>query len=233
MAFEWAVLTNLDTGTRIEVLFNPNEYSLNKDNNFAQAAVPGLSTPLLQFVHGNLRTLEMELMFDSFEQHKHTTRTITQAHSDVRKLTQKVVDLMAINPETHAPPVVLFSWGGLKFTGVLSRVNQRFTMFLESGVPVRARLQVTFQEWKTALQEAKEVRRQTADYTRRYRLAQGETLAQVAAAFYADPTLWRPIAIANGIEDPRRVETALELNVPKLPYRDPDSGLLYTAGAAA
>jgi hypothetical protein len=232
MALEWAVLTNLDSGERIEVLFNPNEYSLNKDNNFAQAAVPGLSTPLLQFVHGNLRTLELELQFDSFEEHKHSSRTVTRAQSDVRRLTQKVVDLMAINPETHAPPVVLFSWGGLNFTGVLSRVNQRFTMFLESGVPVRARLSVTFQEWKTARQEAKEVRRQTADYTRRHRVAQGETLAQVAAVFYGDPTLWRPIAIANGIEDPRRLEAALELTVPKLPYRDPDSGLLFAAGAA-
>ena len=56
MALEWAVITNSVTGERIEVLFNPNEYSLNKDVNFAQAAVPGLSTPLLQFVHGNLRT---------------------------------------------------------------------------------------------------------------------------------------------------------------------------------
>jgi nucleoid-associated protein YgaU len=232
MALEFAVLTNLDTGDRIEVLFNPNEYSVNKDNNFAQAAVPGLSTPLLQFVHGNLRTLEMELMFDSLEQHKHSSRTVNPARSDVRKMTQKVVDLMAINPATHAPPVLLFSWGGLSFTGVLSRVNQRFTMFMDTGVPVRARLQVTFQEWKTALQEAKEVRRETADYTRRHRLAQGETLSNVAARFYRDPTLWRPIAIANGIDDPRRVEVARELTVPKLPYRDPDSGLLFAAGAA-
>jgi nucleoid-associated protein YgaU len=232
MALEFAVLTNLDTGDRIEVLFNPNEYSVNKDNNFAQAAVPGLSTPLLQFVHGNLRTLEMELMFDSLEQHKHSSRTVNPARSDVRKMTQKVVDLMAINPATHAPPVLLFSWGGLSFTGVLSRVNQRFTMFMDTGVPVRARLQVTFQEWKTALQEAKEVRRETADYTRRHRLAQGETLSNVAARFYRDPTLWRPIAIANGIDDPRRVEAARELTVPKLPYRDPDSGLLFAAGAA-
>ena len=152
MALEWAVLTNVDTGDRIEVLFNPNEYNLNKDNNFAQAAVPGLSTPLLQFVHGNLRTLEMELMFDSLEEHKHSSRTVNSARSDVRKLTQKVVDLMAINPETHAPPVVLFNWGGLSFTGVLSRVNQRFTMFMDTGIPIRARLQVTFQEWKTAAQ---------------------------------------------------------------------------------
>jgi Contractile injection system tube protein len=232
MALEYASLTNLDTGDRIEVLFNPNEYTLNKDNNFAQAAVPGLSTPLLQFVSGNLRTLEMELVFDSLEQHLHSSRTLNAPRSDVRKLTQQVVDLMAINAATHAPPVLLFTWGGLTFTGVLSKVNQRFTMFLEDGTPVRARLQVTLQEWKTALQESKEVKRQTADYTRLYRVPQGQTLSQVAALFYGDPALWRPIAIANQIEDPRRLPLALQLSIPKLPYRDPDTGVLFSLGSA-
>ncbi len=201
VALEYATLTNLDTGERIEVLFNPNEYTLNKDNNFAQAAIPGLSTPLLQFVSGNLRTLEMELVFDTYEAHTHASRTINPAGSDVRKLTQKVVDLMAINPETHAPPVVLFAWGGLTFTGVLAKVNQQYTMFLEDGTPVRARLQVTFQEWKTALQEAKEVRRQTADYTRLYRLGQGETLSQVAGRVLRRPG---PVATDRDRQPDRR-----------------------------
>ena len=50
-------------------MFNPEEYTLNKDNNFASQAVPGLSGPLLQFVHGNMRTLEMELFFDTYLSH--------------------------------------------------------------------------------------------------------------------------------------------------------------------
>jgi hypothetical protein len=232
MALEYATLTNLDTGQRVEVLFNPDEYTLNKDNNFAQASVPGLSTPLLQFVAGNLRTLELELVFDTLEQHDHANRTVNAAHSDVRTLTQQVIDLMSINPDTHAPPPVLFAWGSLTFTGVLAKATQKYTMFLETGIPVRARLHVTFHEWTTALDEAKEVRRQTADYTRLYRLPQGQTLSQVAAIFYGDPRLWRPIAIANELTDPRRLATALLLRIPKLPYRDPDSGVLYTQVAS-
>ncbi len=228
VALEYANLTNLDTGDRIEVLFNPNEYTLSKGNNFAQAAVPGLSTPLLQFVAGSLRRLDMELVFDSYEAHTHASRTVNPPRSDVRKLTQKVVELLAINPATHAPPIVLFNWGGLSFTGVMAKVDQRYTMFLEDGTPIRARLQVSMQEWKTALQEAQEVRRQTADYTRLYRLGQGETLSAAAAVFYKDPGLWRPIAIANRIDNPRRLPVGLTVVIPKLPYRDPDTGTLYT-----
>jgi hypothetical protein len=227
MPLEHATLTNLDTGQRSEVLFNPDDYTLSKDNNFAQAAIFGLSSPLLQFVHGNMQTLEMSLFFDTVESHRRAGATLNPAMGDVRLLTQPVIDLMAINPATHAPPVVLFSWGGLTFTGVLARASQHFTMFADSGVPIRARLQVTFNEWRSQLQEAKEVKRQTADYTRAYQVGEGQTVSDIAGDVYGDPRKWRPIAIANGILDTRRLVAGVEVGVPRLPYRDPDSGEVY------
>ena len=45
-------------GDPVPVQFNPEGYTLSRDNNFAQAAVPGLSQPLLQFVHGSVPTLD-------------------------------------------------------------------------------------------------------------------------------------------------------------------------------
>ena len=50
--------------------FNPEEYTLSRDINYAQAAIPGLSAPILQFVNGNMQTLEMELFLDTYEEHK-------------------------------------------------------------------------------------------------------------------------------------------------------------------
>ena len=227
MGLEHAMLTNLDTGQQYEVLFNPSEYALEKDNTFAQAAVPGLGSPLLQFVHGGLRSLEMELFFDSYEAHRAGGRHINDARSDVRDLTGPVVALMAINPETHAPPVVLFAWGQLTFTGVVAKVTQRFTMFLESGVPVRATLQVTFSEFVDAEEEAKQVKRSTADFTRVHVVAEGEVLSAIAFGAYGDSRKWRPIALANGLEDARRPAAGRALDVPALPYRDPATGRVY------
>ena len=53
-----ATITNTVTAERIEVMFNPEEYTVSRDVNFAQTAVPGLSAPLVQFVHGNAQTLD-------------------------------------------------------------------------------------------------------------------------------------------------------------------------------
>jgi LysM repeat protein len=134
---------------------------------------------------------------------------------------------MEINPETHAPPVLLFAWGGFDFTCVLARASQRFTMFNADGVPVRARLQVTFNEFVDPEMEAEETKRETANYTKAYIVRQGETLSSIAAHTYKDPALWRPIARHNGIANPRELAVGQRLLIPQLPYQDPETGEVY------
>jgi len=199
-----------------DVLFNPEEYTLNKDNNFAAQSIPGLSGPLLQFVNGNLRTLEMELFFDT-----------TDTRADVRSLTQKVVGLLDIDSNLHAPPVLVVAWSSLQFRCVLARVSQKFIRFIEDGTPVRARLTCTFNEFLDPDTEAKEVNRQTADFTKLYVVKRDDTLSRIATALYDDPTLWRPIAVANNLDDPRAISVGQSLAVPSLPFVDPLTGEVY------
>lgn len=224
---EKATVTNTVSGDRIPVLFNPEEYSLKRDINYAQAAVPGLSAPIIQFVNGNMQTLDMELLLDTYEQHAEGGRTIAAAGSDVREQTRKITDLMNIDPTTHAPPVLLFTWSSLTFTCVLARATQQFVMFLPDGTPVRARLQVTFNEFRNADLEAKEIKRETADYSKLHVCRQGETLSSIAAAVYGDPTLWRPIAIRNEVDVPAAIGVGDRIVVPSLPFRDPDTGEVF------
>jgi LysM repeat protein len=213
MSLEKARIFNEHTGERFDVMFNPEEYSLNKDNNYASQAIPGLGSPLLQFVHGNLRTLDMELFFDTFEKHQ-----------DVRDQTNKVVDLLKINPDLHAPSVLQVTWGSLHLRCVLAKVGQKFIKFLSDGRPARARLTVSFQEYLDAATQAKEANLQTADFSKVHVVTQGDTLPGIAARYYEDPRAWRPIAIANGVDDPRSLTIGQSIRVPSLPFADPDSG---------
>jgi len=229
MALEKAILTNTVTEERIPVMFNPEEYTVNRDINYAQTAIPGLSAPILQFVNGNAQTLEMELFLDTLEAHRVADRVQNRAQEDVRRLTRSITDLMTIDRTTHAPPVLLFTWGSLSFTCVLGRATQRFTMFRPDGIPVRATLQVTFTEFRNVDLEAKEIKRETADFSKRYVVGQGETLATIAWKEYGDPRDWRPIALVNGIDDPHRdLAVGRSLRLPRLPYRDPGTGKVYS-----
>ncbi len=201
------------TGNQFEVMFNPEEYTINKDNNFASQNVPGLSGPILQFVHGNMRTLEMELFFDTYE-----------AHTDVRDQIANLLDLLKINGDLHAPPIIQISWASLQFRCVLARASQKFILFLPDGRPARARINCTFNEYIDPEREAKEVNRQTSTYTKAHIVIAGETLSGIAAAIYGDPAQWRPIAIVNEVDDPRDLIAGQSLQIPPLPFIDPETG---------
>ena len=228
MSLEKATITNTVTGEAVPVLFNPEQYTLNREVTYAQATIPGTSAPLVQFVAGNMQTLEMELLVDTYEEHRSGSTLLNAARSDVRALTSRITELMSIDPRTHAPPVLLFVWGSLSFACVLARASQRFTMFLPDGTPVRASLQVSFNEFRNLELEAKSVKRETADYSKTHEVGDGDSLSAIAAREYGTPRLWRPIALRNGIGDPRVLTVGQRLVVPRLPYRDPATGEVYS-----
>jgi hypothetical protein len=208
-------ITNQKTSTFFTVMFNPEEYSLNKDNNFASQAIPGLSSPLLQFVHGNLRTLDMELLFDTFE-----------TQEDVRDKTKQVTDLLVIDSNLHTPPVLEVTWGSLDFICVLSKVNQKFIKFFPDGRPARARITVTFNEYLDSGTPVIADILPTADFSKAHTVKQGDTLSSIANQYYEDASKWRPIALANGIVDPRSIAAGQELRIPSLPFSDPSTGVV-------
>lgn len=191
------------TKDEVEVKFNPTDYSMEKSNEFANINIPGLESPLLQFVRGGLETLSMDLFFDSYEENK-----------DVREYTKKITDLLKVDEDIHAPPVLEFVWGSLDFTCVLSRVNKKFTMFRSDGAPVRATLTVTFNEYKTEAELKKPT--SSPDRTKVYTIKGGDSLWAIAVEEYGDTTQWRAIAEANKIENPRILEIGKEIVIPRL-----------------
>jgi hypothetical protein len=194
-------------GQPAKVLFNPAEYSLEKGNQFASTPLPGLSNPVLSFVSGNADTLTMELFFDTYTD---------RGGSDVREETEKLARLLDIDPELHAPPPVRFVWGPLRFQAVIERLTQRFTMFREDGVPVRATLNVGFKEYKTIAEQLGQEPNQSSDWTKRRILTEQDRLSLIAAVEYGDPSVWRVIAEANDIDNPRLPGAGREIRLPPL-----------------
>lgn len=197
-----AVIVNTGSGERIQVMYNPEEYRIDQGNEIAEIGVPGRATPPLQYVRGRVRTLSMELFFDTYEQGE-----------DVRAHTQQVVGLLDPDPQTLAPPVLLFVMGTFSFQCVLAEANQHFTMFLAAGTPVRARLSVRFQEYERV---ETEIRRGlfVAPPTL-HQLAAGDTLANLAAVYLGDAGRWREIADVNELDDPLRLEAGRPLVIPR------------------
>ena len=201
------VLEGSRSGSSIEVLFNPGEYSLEVSNNFKESAAAGLDSSLLQFVNGVAGTLTMELYFDTYTD---------GGGSDVTVETDRIAQLMDVDSETHAPPKVEFRWGSVAFRAVVEKLSQKFVMFRSDGVPVRARLNVTFRGHKALAEQLRDPRRNSADKTKRRVLSADSSVWLVANQEYRDPRAWRLIARENRIDDPRSIRPGSVLVVPPL-----------------
>lgn len=202
------ILSGRREGEEIPVKFNPTEYSIEKSVSYAQQNPPGRGAPITQFVTGESDTLSMELFFDTHDD---------PDADDVRYYTDMIDGLLTVDGDLHAPPICKFAWGNLvDFQSVLESASKQFTMFDRDGLPVRARVSVSFKRYDPPTKERAANPRASADRTTVWTVTEGDTLWLVAAEEYGDPGEWRPIADENGIVDPRDLEPGAELLVPPL-----------------
>jgi nucleoid-associated protein YgaU len=212
----------------MEVPFNPTELSVNKGAQIAEIAIPGIDSPVLQFIRGTNETVSLELFFDT------TDSGMGARARPVTELTDKFYALVKMSGREHAPPRCRFGWGdafpGLvhqsgevagkrkAFECIVESIQQKFTLFSPEGVPLRARLTVSLREYKTLEQQLKALNLQSSDHTRVHIVQRGQTLPEIANITYKDPAMWRLIAEANDLFDARRLAPGAILRIP--PVRD-------------
>ena len=178
---------------------------MEKKTPWSEVNVFGMDSPPVQFSMGERKRLSMELFFDTSEE-----------KTDVREYTSKVEQLMLVNAQEHRPPILRFIWGSLSFDCVMEDLVQRYTLFDNGGIPLRAILKVVFKEYTTAATQLSNTRRESADHTKRMALREGETLSSISAREYNDPRKWRAIADANDIDDPENVSAGTVVELPPL-----------------
>lgn len=205
-----------EKGQVLHVMFNPNSYSISKSVTWNAAGATGgkgetkreVNAPPLQFGGGGSRQLSLELFFDVTE----------QQGKDVREETDKIAILTRINREIRGkrPPWCEVSWGGsaldFPFKGVITSLTQKFTLFNHGGKPIRATLSATFTEY---LDPETDKRQSDPDYTT-WLTKRGDTLSNIAAQVYGNPTWWRAIAEHNDIDDPLHLKIGLRLSIPEV-----------------
>lgn len=215
-----AKIINLDDPSQeVECLFNPKEYTFTKQNTWSRGETPSTNVPQIEFGGGQPATLAMHLLFDTYTSTRPGARP-----RDVRKVyTDKIWSFMMIDSNLQdpkstrgRPPKVRFQWGtSWSFKAVITNITQKFTLFMVDGTPVRAELDVTFQQIEdTANLQPQNPTSGGAGGERVWRVRDGDTLAWIAYKCYGDATRWRPIAEANGLERVRELPSGAVLVIP-------------------
>jgi len=193
-----------------DVRFNPNTYTISKQVNWNRSNDARANAPTVAFGGGGASELSLELFFDVTES--------SAKRPDVRDETDDLVFLTRImrDKEKPRPPICTVKWDGnstadFPFTGLVSSLTQRFTLFHSSGRPLRATLNVTFTEFLSRTDDLLETDPELTTRTVR----RGDRLSDIAAELYLDPAAWRVIALANQIENPLLLPAGLVLTIPK------------------
>ncbi len=223
-------ITNLDKMKSFEVLYNPQSYVRRKSVNYSQIPLLGADTPVVQFQSGGMEELSFDLFFDSVSSGAEVggnkvDRLTYGANSllptiagliDIRDYTKCVTDLMYVDSNLHRPPELKVEWSSLQFKGFLARCEQTFLRFDEHGRPVRAKLSCSFIEHRDIKKLFVMNPLNSPDTTKYHTVRQGDSLWSLAAMEYGDPTQWRLIAEANGLQNPRTLRTGEMLVVPAI-----------------
>ena len=208
MALRKATLTNISANELepINVMFNPTDYSVTTNMNYADINVPGLKMPLVQFVRGDSRLLNVELFLDR-------SNTEQSLHDDLELLRTFV----RIDSDIHAPPVVRFQWGeGSKFDGVITQFQETFQMFNGDGEVIRARVKLAIKSYEAAEVQYRDLNLASPDRTKTRVIKDGDRLDLIAMEEYGNPGEWRTLAEANGIPRPRLLQVGDVLIIPPL-----------------
>jgi len=217
---ETATIVKLDPkgnpvrGESVNVLFNPKELTFSKSNSWKQGITPAANVPSPEFTSGGAATLKITLFFDTYMGDR----------VDVReKYTNKIYNMMHLDPKwtdkknkKGRPPNVRFQWGRqVGFDAVITSIQQRFTLFLPDGTPVRAVLDVTFSQVNDPLYKAAQNPTSGGIGGERvWTVKEGDTLSWIAFSEYNDPNEWRLIADANRLTAIRRLTPGMRLVIP-------------------
>lgn len=207
----------------IDVLFNPSEYQLTDSASYSEKKIPGLDGPVIQYISGDATELSVSLFLDTYVPKTPSLLPVSipgmgggDDSKDVSEITRQIAETTSIDGSLHRPPKVTFQWGSLNFEGIVTKVNHTYTMFTESGMPVRAKVNLTFK----ALFSPKDNRRkspfESPDRTKYRTVREGVQLWDLAYAEYGDPDLWKVIARENGIINPLDLKAGQVVKLPAL-----------------
>jgi nucleoid-associated protein YgaU len=195
----------------VVAMFNPNRLTLSRTVQWENQGAAKRDNPEMQFTGAEPTSLAIDLLFDTYD-------TPDISKKSVRKHTDKLLHLTTVEKhgDKHRPPLCRLQWGEnhVFFQGVLQQLQTSFTLFLDSGLPVRASCRCTFRQWIGNDQDLQRQDLMSSDVAKLWIVKRGETLTHIAAVEYGDPRQWRAIAEANDIDDPLDVAPGTQLLLP-------------------
>jgi Contractile injection system tube protein/LysM domain len=208
----------VEGGDTIECAFNPSSYTVSKTNVWNYKPSTGVDLPDGEFGGGLPRRTNLSLLLDV------SLLGTDQSVKDTANKLLKMMEAGGGGGGGSAPPKVTFRWGSVDLPkSVPVSLTIQYILFHPNGEPIRATVDLELAQAEKASTASGSPGNQAQNPTTRaerglrvHRVRDGDSLTSIAYDAYGDPTRWRTIAEANGIDDPMRLRRGRELNIPRL-----------------
>jgi hypothetical protein len=220
--------------------FNPDKLQLGKKSTWKTEKVPGANIGITTFGGGDPMTLSLDLFFDTTKTGEDvrkytsalleltmvpfgTAATITSLYQAQQQAEEQAegagapfaAQMTAIGSQ---PPKCKFIWGRFtSFEAYVESVNTTFTMFLQDGTPVRARAKVKLKQIEDMGMYPPQNPTTRSAARKTWVVREGQRLDWIAYQEYGDPALWRYLARANNLDDPKDLRPGQVLDLTLVP----------------
>lgn len=216
LAFDSA--ENAETGTKteaietLEVLINPESYTLDYKVNTSDKQGQGASATELKFLNIVPEEVSFEFLFDD-------TGIIDGipkkegVFEDVDRFRQILIKYQG---EPHQPNHLKLVWGNLIFKGRAVELSITHKLFNPDGQPIRS---VAKAKFKGSVEEKKRASledRASADLTKQRKVKAGDTLPLMCHQIYGDPRHYLSVANVNNLTNFRRLKPGTSLVFPPI-----------------
>jgi hypothetical protein len=193
-------------GQDIQCAFNPESYSVSKTNIWTVKPVQSDDTPKPEFGGGMPMVYKLQLLLDV---------SIQGAGQSIKDQ----ANALMVGFHGKPPKSISFTWGASKLPDCAPlSISIQYLLFAPNGDPIRAFVDLELLQFAPTSPPGQAQNPTTRGIAglRSHIVQDGDSLHSISYESYGDPTRWRKIAEANGIDDPLRLRRGSSLTIPRL-----------------
>lgn len=198
-------------GKPYKLMMNPEALKWGRNISYNETQSPDSSSGSQKYQNTKNETLSFDFVIDcvGIVDPKRTNL------ADELTLLESIV--YTYNGEIHRPNFVKVQWGkDLVFKGVLKSFETSYSLFKPDGSPLRAKVSLSFAEYISPDQVAKEDKKESPDVTHLVTLKEGDTLPGLCQQVWSDKNYYIQVAQYNGLNKFRNLKGVEALLFPPI-----------------
>lgn len=195
------------------LMFNPESYSLTHQNVYSTRQAINTSGRAADYVAGKPAQLSLKIIIDGTG----VTEIGLVPNVDVQGQIDRFLKLAAnMDGNLHEPRFLVVKWGKLSFPCRLEQARITYTLFDNSGLPLRAELDTSFIHDQDDAARLRAEGKNSPDLTHVRIVQAHQTLPLLCQEIYGSAGYYLKVAAANGLDNFRNLTPGQRLIFPPL-----------------